>query len=107
MRGQLCGSIAGLDRGATTLRSSFERRAANRGNDLFILRRFYRDDRVARIDRATEFVRGLDRHDVAQLTDAEEGGNARQQVLTERRRGCKHVRVIRSERYDLGRKQRG
>ena len=87
--------------------AGLERRRAHRRDELLVLRRFDRDDRVAGVDRATELVRRLDRHDVAQLTDAEQGGDARHQVLAEGRRRAEHVRVVGRERGDLRREHGG
>ena len=52
-----------------------------------------RDDRVAGVDRALERVRGLDAHHVADLGHAEQGGDARGDVLAERGGGHEHVAV--------------
>ena len=50
------------------LRRGLERRRTNCGDDLLVLRRFHRDDRVAGVDRATEFVGRFRHHHIAHLT---------------------------------------
>jgi hypothetical protein len=71
------------------------------------LRRFDGDHRVARVNRPTEFVRGLDRHDVAQLTDTEQCRDARHQVLAKSRRRAEDVRVVGSSGRNLRREHGG
>ena len=87
--------VRGFDAGAAAGSCRLERRRAHGRDELLVLRRFHRDHRVAGVHGPTELVRGLDRHDVAQLTDTEQRGDARHQVLAERRRGTEHVRVVR------------
>src|SRR4029079_18743482 len=60
----------------------------------------------ASVNRAAEFVGGLDRHDVAQLADTEQRCDTRQQVLAESRGRTKYVRVVGGSRRDLRREDR-
>ena len=66
----------------------------------------HRDDRVARVDRPPEAMGALDRHEIADLGNAEQRRDTRREVLAETRRGAEHMRVIGRERDDLRRKYR-
>jgi hypothetical protein len=62
--------------------------------------RLHGGERVARVDRAYERVRGFDCDDVGNLLRIQQRGRPRHHVLAVRRRRCEHVRVVFRDRYD-------